>query len=78
MTRCCHNRKQKDKVIKKPFVDDFAFDLGYHHSYAITVGAMGMIFGTVEPLISICGFLFFLIKYFIDKYNLSFVYNREF
>lgn len=30
------------------------------------------------PLVSLFIFLFFGIKYFIDKYNLTFAYNKEF
>lgn len=59
-------------------MDTYAFDLGYHHSYSIVVFTMGLIFSTVEPLISLIAFCFFFGKYYIDKYNLSFVYNREF
>lgn len=66
------------RVIKKEFVDDYSFDLGYHHSYSIVIFTMGMIFSTVEPLISVFGLCFFYVKYYVDKYNLSFVYNREF
>jgi len=39
---------------------------------------MGLIFSGTTPLISIFSMLFFAIKYFIDKYNLTFVYNKEF
>lgn len=73
-----YKNKMKKQVIKKPFVDDYAFDLGYHHSYSIVVFTMGLIFSTVEPIISVFGFTFFIAKFYIDKYNLSFVYNKEF
>lgn len=62
----------------KPFLDDFAFDLGYHQSYSIVIFCMGLIFCGTMPLISIFAMLFFSIKYYIDKYNLTFVYNKEF
>jgi hypothetical protein len=39
---------------------------------------MAMIFATVVPLISIFACLFFTFKYFVDKYNLTFVYQKEF
>lgn len=39
---------------------------------------MGMMFSTVEPIIALFAFTFFLVKFHIDKYNLSFVYNKEF
>ena len=39
---------------------------------------MGLIFCGTMPLISIFAMLFFTFKYYIDKYNLTFVYNKEF
>jgi len=73
-----HQRAQKKEENPKPFIDDFAFDLGYHQSYSIVIFCMGLIFSGTDPLISIFSMLFFAIKYFIDKYNLTFVYNKEF
>src|SRR4051812_35142643 len=73
-----HNRKAKKSLIQRPFVDDYAFDLGYHHSYSLVIFTIGLIFCPIVPLISIFGFIFFLIKYYVDKYNLTFVYNKEF
>ena len=65
-------------MIKRPFIDDYAFDLGYHHSYALSVFTLCLIFGAVVPVIGFFGFIFFLFKYYVDKYNLTFVYMREF
>ena len=39
---------------------------------------MALIFATVVPLISVFACLFFTFKYFVDKYNLTFVYHKEF
>jgi hypothetical protein len=39
---------------------------------------MGLIFSGTNPIIGIFITLFFAIKYWIEKYNLTFVYNREF
>ena len=73
-----HKQSQKKEVEKKPFIDDYAFDMGYHQSYSIVIFCMILIFSGVDPLISIFGLAFFSFKYYIDKYNLSFVYQREF
>jgi hypothetical protein len=40
--------------------------------------AMGLIFSGTMPLISVFATLFFAIRYYIEKYNLTFAYNREF
>lgn len=73
-----HKRKYKGKLVQKEFVDDYAFDLGYHHSYILVIFTIGLIFSPIVPLISIFAFLFFILKYCVDKYNLCFVYNKEF
>ena len=39
---------------------------------------MCLIFSAIVPMISLFAFLFFIYKYHIDKYNLTFVYNKEF
>lgn len=39
---------------------------------------MGLIFSGTTPVISIFMTLFFSIRYYIEKYNLTFAYNREF
>ena len=69
-----HWNSQKREIEKKPFIDDYAFDLGYFQSYSIVIFCMIIIFGGVNPLITIFGFTFFTFKYYIDKYNLTFVY----
>jgi len=73
-----HKNAQKKEVSKKPFVDDFAYDLGYYQSHAIVIFTMGLIFSGTNPPIGIFITLFFAIKYWIEKYNLTFVYNRDF
>ena len=59
-------------------MDDFAFDLGYYQSQAIVIFCMALSFSGTQPLISIFACLFFSMKYYIDKYNLTFAYNKEF
>ena len=76
--KCIHNRKSRNRILKKPFVDDYAFDLGYHHSYSLVIFTIGLIFCPIVPLITVFSTLFFMFKYYVDKYNLTFVYNKEF
>jgi len=59
-------------------VDDWYFDLGYHFAFSITVFTVVIIFSAAAPLIPIFGFLFFAIKYYVDKYNWLYVYENEF
>ena len=59
-------------------MDDYAFDLGYFQSQTIVIFSLGIIFSAVMPPISFFLMIFFFFRYYIDKYNLIFVYNREF
>ena len=82
--RCVHNSKQKEELaadpnyVEKPFIDTYAFELGYHMSYGLVVSAIGILFSIIVPYIAMLCVAFFLFKYYVDKYNLSFVYNSEF
>ena len=40
--------------------------------------SLGLIFSGTNPLVGIFVSIFFAIKFWIEKYNLTFVYNREF
>lgn len=74
----CYKSKQKKAEVKKEFVDDFTYDLGYFQSHAIVIFALGIIFCGTNPIVGLFICLFFTFKYWIEKYNLTFVYNREF
>ena len=39
---------------------------------------LAFLFSTVMPLASLFGFLFFLLKFYVEKYNMIFVYLKEF
>jgi len=54
------------------------FDYGFNYSFSITVFVLTLCFSTTVPLIVPFGCLFFYLKYFVDKYNLLFVYPVEF
>lgn len=74
----CHDAKQFKRENKKPFIDTYAYDLGYHMSYGLTTFAIAMVFSTLVPYVPVFAMFFFVFKYYVDKYNLSFVYNTEF
>jgi hypothetical protein len=44
----------------------------------ITVFCLVMIHSTIAPLMSILGTIFFFFKYFVDKYNMLYVYPLEY
>ena len=70
MKRTCSRRKRFDDEVE----DDWYFDLGYNFAFSITIFTVVYIFSASVPLISFFGFLFFALKYFVDKYNFVYVY----
>ena len=52
-------------------LDDWYFDLGYQYAFSLSIFVIGFVFSVSAPLLSIFGFLFFSIKYIVDKYNLT-------
>ena len=73
-----HNIEQANKTDKHEFVDTYAYDLGYHMSYGLTTFAIALMFSTLVSYVPLFAIIFFMFKYYVDKYNLSFVYNSEF
>ena len=47
-------------------------------SYGLSTFAIAMIFSVLVPYVTIFAIVFFMFKYYVDKYNLSFNYNTEF
>lgn len=54
------------------------FDIGYSVSFSVSVFMQVILFSTTVPLITCLGTSFFLLKYYVDKYNLIFVYPMSF
>lgn len=73
-----HDYWEKKKRNPKPYVDTYAFDLGYHSAYSLTTFAIMLLFSVVVPYLPVIAGVFFVFKYNVDKYNLSFVYTSEF
>ena len=59
-------------------MDTYAFDLGYHSAYSLSAFAIMLLFATIVPYMPMIAGIFFVFKYSVDKYNLSFVYASEF
>jgi hypothetical protein len=54
------------------------FDLGYEIAFNQIVYTMVLLYCLITPAISILGAIYFTIKYFIDKYNLTVVYPKSY
>ena len=63
-----------------PLVVDcgYFFDHGYNLAFVALIWTMGILFSTIAPVIPIIAFIFFTIKYLVDKYNFMYVYPQEY
>ena len=62
----------------QPFIDFEPFDLGERQAIALVMFSMGLFFTGTSPLQSMFSCLYFSIKYWIEKYNLAFVYTKQY
>jgi Calcium-dependent channel, 7TM region, putative phosphate len=53
-------------------------DLGLRCSTAVVLFSFGLAFSVLTPLLTPVMFVLFLLAYYLDKYNLIFVYPIEF
>jgi len=59
-------------------VDANEFDLAYSISYSMTIFFVSLLFSTIVPIIPFFAWLYFYIRYNVDKYNLVFNYYSKF
>eukprot|EP00347_Sterkiella_histriomuscorum_P005148 403357711 len=74
-------KQRKHKIPKsqqQSHKDNWYFDVGYHLAFSVSVFVIVMIFSASVPLIPLFGFLYFAIRYIVDKYNFMYVYQTEF
>ena len=58
--------------------DIFFFDIGYHIAFNQIIYTLVFIYAIVCPMVSFIGGLYFLFKYYIDAYNLTKIYPKEY
>lgn len=63
---------------KKGPKDVYYFDIGYNIAFNQIIYIMVFTYGLISPLILLIGCTYFSFKYFIDKYNLTVVYPKEY
>lgn len=66
------------KLSPEQFKDTWFFDQGYQLAFVTVIWTIGIFFSAIAPLIPMIVFIYFMIKYWIDKYNLMYVYPREY
>jgi len=70
---CFSNSPADNKAIERAITFEFRF--GEEYAKLLIVFAMVVMLSTSTPLITIFGFLYFVLKYFVDKHNLAWVYE---
>ena len=83
IAKCCNERRKQKlpeymKLSPNELKAGYYFDHGYSLAYVALIWTMAILFSMIAPLIPIIAFFFFLIKYFVDKYNFMYVYPAEF
>lgn len=60
------------------YEDSFHIELGYQLAFVSIIWTIGLFFSIIAPLVPIlcCGFFFF--KYWIDKYNMMYLYKKDY
>ena len=59
----------------RSFKDDWYFDLGYYMSYTSTISLLCLLFCVAMPIMSFFAAFFFAFRFYIEKYNMLFVYQ---
>lgn len=70
--------KKKEWEKEVDLEDKYYFDFGFNMAYMMTIFCIVNVNCVVVPVMNVLGFLFFLFKYHIDKYNLLYVYPTEY
>jgi len=65
------------RLSQTKYKDTYYFDVGYQLAFVTVIWTIGIFFSTIAPVIPMICFAYFTIKYWIDKYNMMFVYPPE-
>ena len=70
--------KSYSKKTMQYYQDDWFFDMGYYMSYILTIIFLSLLFCISMPVITFFATGFFLFRYYIEKYNMLFVFVKGF
>ena len=71
------NFKKKNELQGQD-IDYSRFEVSFGIAFNLIIYTILMIYSLVNPIITIVGALYFSIKYFFDKYNLTLVYPKNY
>ena len=63
---------------KEKFRDQYSFDIAFNIAFNQVIYTVVFIYAIISPTISLLGAIYFGLKYFIDKYNLTVLYPKEY
>jgi hypothetical protein len=52
--------------------------MGYYMSYILTILFMSLLFCVVMPIVTLFASGFFMFRYYIEKYNMLFVFLKDY
>ena len=73
-----YEKFKKDNNLNEGNVDYGRFEVSFGMAFNLIMYIIIMLYSLVNPIITIVGALYFTIKYFFDKYNLTVVYPKNY
>ena len=70
--------QDEEKEKKSYHKDDMEFDISYYIAFNLTIYTMVILYALICPLVLPIGAFHFMLSYYIDKYNLTVLYPKEF
>jgi hypothetical protein len=73
-------KKQREQgmAVDDDGIDFYRFEIGYSIAFNQVVYTIVFLYSLISPIITLFGALYFTIKYFVDKYNLTHVYPKNY
>jgi len=66
--------KETEGIAGKTKFKHWFFDIGYNNATVLTVFTLCMIFSVSAPIVLFVGTIYFIIRYYVDKYNFVYIY----
>ena len=64
--------------MKENEIDYYRFEVSFAMAFNMVIFIIVFVYSLITPIITLVGALYFTIKYFVDKYNLTHVYPKNY
>merc|ERR1712176_441302 len=65
-------------LTERKHVDTYFFQIGYYQGFTMTMFMMCLLFSIMMPIVTAFALTFFYIRFYIEKYNILYVYQQEY